>query len=73
MGNVTNVEDKIIARAASEGTSERELADRYEQAYWDELDRLDVRRPDEVPRAHRVHRADGRAHRASSSTPVTPT
>jgi cysteinyl-tRNA synthetase len=51
VGNVTNVEDKIIARAASEGTSERELADRYEQAYWDELARLDVRRPDEVPRA----------------------
>ena len=51
VGNVTNVEDKIIARAASEGTSERELADRYEQAYWDELDRLGVRRPDDVPRA----------------------
>src|SRR6476620_7422232 len=51
VGNVTNVEDKIIARAASEGTSERELADRYEQAYWDELDRLNVRRPDDVPRA----------------------
>src|SRR6476620_7601965 len=51
VGNVTNVEDKIIARAAAEGTSERELADRYEQAYWDELARLGVRRPDEVPRA----------------------
>jgi cysteinyl-tRNA synthetase len=51
VGNVTNVEDKIIARAAAEGTSERELADRYEAAYWDELDRLNVRRPDEVPRA----------------------
>src|SRR4029079_15310247 len=51
VGNVTNVEDKIIARAASDGTSEQELADRYEQAYWDELDRLNVRRPDDVPRA----------------------
>jgi cysteinyl-tRNA synthetase len=51
VGNVTNVEDKIIARAAAEGTDERELADRYEQAYWHELDRLNVRRPDEVPRA----------------------
>ena len=51
VGNVTNVEDKIIARAAAEGTSERELADRYEAAYWHELDRLNVRRPDEVPRA----------------------
>src|SRR3954452_23811625 len=54
VGNVTNVEDKIIARAASEGTSERELADRYEQAYWDELERLNVRRPDDVPRATEV-------------------
>jgi cysteinyl-tRNA synthetase len=51
VGNVTNVEDKIIARAAAEGTSERELADRYEAVYWAELDRLNVRRPDEVPRA----------------------
>ncbi|MGZ4711936.1 MAG: cysteine--tRNA ligase [Acidimicrobiia bacterium] len=51
VGNVTNVEDKIIARAAAEGTTERELADRYEAAYWAELDRLNVRRPDEVPRA----------------------
>src|SRR3954469_8188760 len=51
VGNVTNVEDKIIARAAAEGTSERELADRYEQAYWDELDRLNMQRPDDVPRA----------------------
>ncbi len=51
VGNVTNVEDKIIARAAAEGTSERDLADRYEATYWAELDRLNVRRPDEVPRA----------------------
>ncbi len=51
VGNVTNVEDKIIARAAQEGTTERELADRYERAYWDELERLNVRRPDAVPRA----------------------
>src|SRR6476619_7439758 len=51
VANVTNVEDKIIARAAAEGTSESELADRYEAAYWAELDRLNVRRPDDVPRA----------------------
>lgn len=51
VGNVTNVEDKIIARAAAEGTTERELADRFEQAYWDDLARLNVRRPDDVPRA----------------------
>jgi cysteinyl-tRNA synthetase len=51
VSNVTNVEDKIIARAAREGTSEREIADRYEKDYWEQLDRLGVRPPDEVPRA----------------------
>ena len=51
VSNVTNVEDKIIARAAKEGLDERTLADRYEEAYWAELERLDVRRPDDVPRA----------------------
>ena len=51
VSNVTNVEDKIIARAAREGTSEREVADRYEADYWLQLDRLGVRPPDEVPRA----------------------
>jgi cysteinyl-tRNA synthetase len=51
VSNVTNVEDKIIARAAREGASEREVADRYEAEYWKQLDRLGVRPPDEVPRA----------------------
>ncbi len=51
VGNVTNVEDKIIARAAREGMTESELADHYEAVYWAELERLNVRRPDEVPRA----------------------
>jgi cysteinyl-tRNA synthetase len=51
VSNVTNVEDKIIARAASEGASEQEVADRYEKEYWLQLDRLGVRHPDDVPRA----------------------
>ncbi|HEY3722824.1 MAG TPA: cysteine--tRNA ligase [Acidimicrobiia bacterium] len=51
VSNVTNVEDKIIARAAAEGASEREIADRYEADYWRQLERLGVRAPDEVPRA----------------------
>jgi cysteinyl-tRNA synthetase len=51
VSNVTNVEDKIIARAALEGTSEREVADRYEADYWLQLDRLAVQAPDDVPRA----------------------
>jgi cysteinyl-tRNA synthetase len=51
VSNVTNVEDKIIARAAREGTSEQEIADRYEKDYWHQLDRLGVRAPDDIPRA----------------------
>ncbi len=51
VSNVTNVEDKIIARAAREGASERELADRYEAEYWLQLERLGVRAPAEIPRA----------------------
>jgi len=49
--NITDVEDKIIARAAEEGSSEPEVAQRYEAAYWAEMDRLGVRRPDSLPRA----------------------
>jgi cysteinyl-tRNA synthetase len=49
--NVTDVDDRIIARAGDEGTSEAEVARRYEDAYWDEMDRLGVRRPDHLPHA----------------------
>ena len=52
VSNVTNVEDKIIARAAREGTSEQRASrTATRQEYWHQLDRLGVRRPDDVPRA----------------------
>jgi cysteinyl-tRNA synthetase len=51
VSNVTDVEDRIIARAAERGTTESELARQYEDDYWRELDRLNVLRPDEMPRA----------------------
>ena len=51
VSNVTDIEDKIIRRAQERGTTEGELAHTYETAYWDQLDRLNVRRPDEMPRA----------------------
>jgi cysteinyl-tRNA synthetase len=51
VSNVTDVEDKIIARAAEEGSTEPEVAQRYEAAYWAEMDRLGVERPDSLPRA----------------------
>ena len=51
VSNVTDVEDKIIRRAAEEGTTESDVAQRYEEAYWKELARVDVPRPDHLPRA----------------------
>ncbi len=49
--NVTDVEDKIIARAAREGSTEPEIAARFTEVYWAELDRLGVQRPDAAPHA----------------------
>ncbi len=49
--NVTDIDDKIIARAASEGTDEPTVAARYEQIYVDQLDRLGIVAPDLTPHA----------------------
>jgi cysteinyl-tRNA synthetase len=51
VSNVTDVDDNIIARAQRDGTTERELATRYELEFWHEFDRLNILRPDEMPRA----------------------
>ena len=51
VSNVTDIEDKIIARAASTGTTEIELSQRFEAEYRLQMDRLGVARPDEIPRA----------------------
>ncbi len=51
VSNVTDVEDKIIARAAERGSSEAEIAREFEARYWEQLDRLGVLRADETPHA----------------------
>ena len=51
VSNVTDVEDKIIKRAAETGSSEPEIAKKYEAVYWEQLDRANVRRPDDMPHA----------------------
>jgi cysteinyl-tRNA synthetase len=51
VSNVTDIDDNIIRRAAKEDSTESEVARRYEQAYWDQLDRLGVLRPDQAPHA----------------------
>jgi cysteinyl-tRNA synthetase len=51
VSNITDVDDKIINRARADGTSEPEVAARYEEAYWGALDRLGVARPHHTPHA----------------------
>jgi cysteinyl-tRNA synthetase len=48
--NFTDVDDKIIARAASTGEDPLALANRYTETYKDQLDRLNARRPTVFPR-----------------------
>ncbi|MDQ3384832.1 MAG: cysteine--tRNA ligase [Actinomycetota bacterium] len=51
VSNITDVDDKIIARAEREGRSPGEVAEEYERAWYDTMDRLGVRRPDDDPHA----------------------
>jgi cysteinyl-tRNA synthetase len=48
--NFTDVDDKIIARAAAQGEDPFVLANRYSEIYKEQLDRLNVRRPTMFPR-----------------------
>ncbi len=49
--NFTDVDDKIIARAAKQGVTYRELADRYIQEYTSDMDLLNVKRAHAYPLA----------------------
>ena len=51
VSNVTDIDDKIIARAALEGRSTEEVAAEYEQVWWDTMARLGVERPTDTPHA----------------------
>lgn len=51
VSNVTDVDDKIIARATAEGETPDAVAARYEQEWWSASDRLGVLRPSSAPRA----------------------
>jgi cysteinyl-tRNA synthetase len=51
VSNITDIEDKIIARSAEEGISPEELVRRNEEAWFEMSDRLGALRPHEVPRA----------------------
>jgi cysteinyl-tRNA synthetase len=51
VSNVTDIEDKIIERAAEQGIPESELTATYEAAWWEAMDALGVLRPSAVPHA----------------------
>jgi len=51
VSNITDVDDKILDRAASEGRSAQEVAQEFEEVWWQAMDALGVARPDETPHA----------------------
>jgi cysteinyl-tRNA synthetase len=51
VSNITDVDDKIIERAATTGRTEAEVAKEFEDVWWDTMDRLGVLRPHETPHA----------------------
>ena len=51
VSNITDIDDKIIARAAREGRDWREIAARCEAVWYRAMDALNVRRPDRDPHA----------------------
>jgi cysteinyl-tRNA synthetase len=51
VSNITDVDDKIIGRAAREHRTEPEVAAEFEAVWWDAIDRLGVQRPTEDPHA----------------------
>jgi cysteinyl-tRNA synthetase len=51
VSNVTDIEDKILAKAAAEHTTPEEVAARYERVWFEIQDVLGVERPTETPHA----------------------
>ncbi len=49
--NFTDIDDKMINRAAELGISVEELADRFIKAYFEDADALGIRRPTVAPKA----------------------
>ena len=49
--NITDIDDKIINRAAAENRTTEEVAETYEAVYLEQMDRLGIMRPDAMPHA----------------------
>ncbi|AFY79544.1 MAG: cysteine--tRNA ligase [Hydrococcus sp. C42_A2020_068] len=55
--NFTDIDDKILNRARQEGISMEEVSERFIQAYFEDMERLKVKKADDYPRA--THTIDG--------------
>ncbi len=51
VSNITDIDDKIIQRAAAESRSEAAVCEEYEAKWWEAMDALGVMRPDATPHA----------------------
>jgi cysteinyl-tRNA synthetase len=49
--NITDVDDKIIRNATAASKPIKEYTERFEKAFFDDLDALGIERPEHVPRA----------------------
>jgi cysteinyl-tRNA synthetase len=55
--NFTDIDDKILNRAKAEGSTMQAIADRFTEAYFEDMARLNVLEADDYPRA--THTLDG--------------
>ncbi len=55
--NFTDIDDKILNRARQENTTMEEVAERFIQAYFEDMERLNVYKADSYPRV--THTLDG--------------
>jgi cysteinyl-tRNA synthetase len=51
VSNITDIDDKIIARASRESRSESDVVNEFEGEWWNAMERLGITRPDEAPHA----------------------
>jgi cysteinyl-tRNA synthetase len=51
VSNITDIDDKIIARAIAEGRTLTDVAEEFEAKWWEAMDGLGVKRPTVAPRA----------------------
>ena len=51
VSNITDIDDKIIQRAASEGRPWQDVTAQYEQVWYEAMDAIGVLRPDHDPHA----------------------